>query len=248
MPERAAGEPAPVGLGLVLVAHDRGRDVPALPAGQHRAVLRGRCPRRRGGTLVEAAELVEHRPAQEQEAAEHPVGLDRLVRARLVEMEVVALVHELAQRRPPDDRPVTVGKRRRDGCGAAVRIDHARPGDAAARVLGHEVARARRRPRLGHGVGVRRRARRRRSCGRSPRLRFAAKPSGRGLCERLDARRHRARDVRDHEQLVDLRPQRRQRLLELGARSRARRRSRRPSCREHLAGRRRPSGARSPPR
>ena len=45
---------------------------------------------------------------------------------------------------------------------------------------------------------------------------FAPKPSGRSLCTRVDARRHGAGDVRDHDELVDLRTQRRQRLLELG--------------------------------
>src|SRR3954464_4722264 len=91
VPERAPGEPPPVGLGLVLVPYDRAGDVPALPAGLRRAVLQVDVLAVEAERGIESAELVEHRPAQEQEAAEHPVDLHGLVRQRLVEVEVAAL-------------------------------------------------------------------------------------------------------------------------------------------------------------
>ena len=87
--------------------------------------------------LVEAAELVEHRAAEEQAAAEHPVGLDGLG-GTLVEEVVVALVLErraqATQRRAPDERAAhgrEAAPRRLPG---AVRIDQLRPRHAAAGV------------------------------------------------------------------------------------------------------------------
>ena len=52
-----------------------------------------------------------------------------------------------------------------------------------------------------------------------PRFRFGAVAERLVVRERLDARRHRARDVRDHDELVDLRLERGQRLGELGRRA-----------------------------
>ena len=154
---------------LCSCADDRRRDVPALPAGEHRAVRRGRCPRRRDGS-----------PRRSRRAPRASCG--------------AAAGSRRASSRPRPARsggdssrwkwcrcgttwrsgvrrtivPATVGKRRRDGCERPVGEDHARAGDAAARVLVHERAERGDRARLGHGVGVRdhdelgRRARRRR--------------------------------------------------------------------------------------
>src|SRR3954468_12272198 len=69
VPERAAREPPLVGLRLVLVAHDRLRDVPALPAGARRAVLQVDVLAVEAEALVEPAELLEHLAPQEQEGA-----------------------------------------------------------------------------------------------------------------------------------------------------------------------------------
>ena len=105
VPQRPSRQQPPVGDGLVLVAYDRGGDVPALPAGEHRAVLQVDVLAVEPEARVETAELDEHGAAQQQEAAEHPVGLDGPVGRRLVEMKVVLLLHELPERRPADDRP-----------------------------------------------------------------------------------------------------------------------------------------------
>src|SRR5690349_9058074 len=91
VPERAAGEPVLVRLGLVLVTDDGGRDVPPLPPGLHRAVLKIDVLAVEAEALVEAAELLEHRPAHEQEPAEHPIRLNGLAGRGLVEVEVPAL-------------------------------------------------------------------------------------------------------------------------------------------------------------
>ena len=117
VPERAPREEAPVGHGRVVVRDDGGRHVPALPARVRGAVAEVDVLAVEAEARVEAAELVEHRAAQEQEGAEHPVGLDRLGRA-LVEVVVRALAlvaaDELAQRRAADERAA-----RRSGSGGA---------------------------------------------------------------------------------------------------------------------------------
>ena len=66
------------------------------------------------------------------------------------------------------------------------------------------------------------------------------------VLDRLDARRHGARDVRDHDQLVDLRRERGQRLLELARRCPCETTTAETFTRAP-AGRPRPSGAPSPP-
>ena len=106
VPERAPRQPAGVGLGLVLVRDDRRRHVPALPAGLHGAVLKVDVLAVEAKALVEPAELLEHRAAQHQEAAEHPVGRHRRLGRRLVEVVVVALPRiDEPKRRAPHDRP-----------------------------------------------------------------------------------------------------------------------------------------------
>ena len=144
----------------------RGRDVPALPASPHRPVLEVDVLSVEPEALVEAAELVEHRPAQEQESAEHPVGLRRLRRRRLVEVEVAALARTTPRSgvRLHDRAPVTVGNLRREGCEQPSRIDHRRPGDTAARMTPMKSRSAADRARVGHRVGVDRERRRRPSC------------------------------------------------------------------------------------
>src|SRR5256886_15628696 len=78
VPERAAGEEAAVGHGLMVVDHDRAGHVPALPAGLARAVREVDVVAVETEAFVEAAELVEHLAAEEEEAAEQPVRRSRL--------------------------------------------------------------------------------------------------------------------------------------------------------------------------
>ncbi len=111
--------------------------VPALPAGAGGAVAEVDVLAVEAEALVEAAELLEHRAAQEQEAAEHPVGLDRLGRP-LVEVVVAALVlvrvDEEPQRRAADERAADGREAAPRRLPRAVRVAHLRAGDAAALV------------------------------------------------------------------------------------------------------------------
>src|ERR1051326_4741520 len=106
VPEGPAREETPVGLALPLVADDRRRDVPALPARLRGAIaeIDVLAVQREAG--VEAAELVEHRAAEAEEAAEQPVGLHRLD-GLLAEVVVGVLVRERrgkpAKRCPPHE-------------------------------------------------------------------------------------------------------------------------------------------------
>src|SRR6188472_162360 len=59
VPDRPPRQPALVGLGLVLVPHDRRGNVPALPAGEHRPVLQVDVLAVEAEALVEAPELLE---------------------------------------------------------------------------------------------------------------------------------------------------------------------------------------------
>src|ERR1700742_302898 len=90
VPQRPPRQQAVIGDSLVLVLDDGSRDVPARPARAPCAVTEVDVLAVEEEALVEAAELVEQSTAQHQEAAEHPVGLDRLGRA-LVEVVVAAL-------------------------------------------------------------------------------------------------------------------------------------------------------------
>ena len=71
------------------------------------------------------------------------------------------------------------------------------------------------RVRLGHRVRVRREHELRRGQRDAP-VHVRAEAERALVVHRLDAVRDRAGDVRDHDELVDLRRERRQRLLELG--------------------------------
>ena len=200
VPERAPGEPAPVGLGLVLVPDDRGRDVPALPAGPHRAVLRGRCPRRRGGS-----------PRRSRRARRASRGAGAGSRR--------------ASSRP---RPARRAAARRGGSGGAGgrpcaaacggRACRRRSGSAGATAAGapsgktirgpatpqrgcacHEVGERRDGAGLGDGVGVRGERRASPVVAREAEVQVRRVAERALVLERLDARRHRARDVRDHD-------------------------------------------------
>ena len=89
------------------VADDRGRHVPALPPGLRGPVAEVDVLAVHAEARVEAAELLEHRPAHEQERGEHPVGLHGLL-GSLVEEVVRPLPLERredeAQRRAAHDR------------------------------------------------------------------------------------------------------------------------------------------------
>src|SRR5690349_2151994 len=135
VPERPPCEEPRVRGALPLVMHDRSRDVPALPSGLRGAVAEVDVLAVEAEAGVEAAELLEHRAAQEHEAAEQPVRRDRSV-GLVVEVVVLALRLErraqATQRRAPDERAADGRKAptRRDQL--AVDAEHARAGDAAA--------------------------------------------------------------------------------------------------------------------
>src|SRR4029450_8808523 len=92
---------------LPAVRADRLRDVPALPARLRSSVTEVDLLAVHPETGVVAAELVEHRAAEGERPAEHPVGLDRLLRP-FVELVVRALALErreqVAKRCPADQR------------------------------------------------------------------------------------------------------------------------------------------------
>src|ERR1044072_5149949 len=106
VPERPSRQETAIRLALPLVAHPRGRDVPALPASLRGAVAEVDVLAVEAEAGVEAAQLVEHRAAQQDEAAEEPVRL-RGLRRILAEVIVRALARErrqqTAQRRPADE-------------------------------------------------------------------------------------------------------------------------------------------------
>src|SRR4029079_7601712 len=90
VPPRSTREEPPIGDRRVAVRDDRLRDVPALPAGFRRAVAEVDVLSVEPVARVEAAELVEHLPPEEEEGREHPVGLRRL-RGPVLEEVVVEL-------------------------------------------------------------------------------------------------------------------------------------------------------------
>jgi hypothetical protein len=198
----------------VLVLNDRLRDVPPLPARERCAIGQIDVLAIQAVTLVEATELREHPPAQHQKAPEHPVGLHRLRGRRFVEVEVMPLRDDEAKRRPPHDG---AGHRRKAAAGRlerAVGKHHLRSGDTALRIGLHE------RTERSDGTVARNRVR----VGRDDEIagrESHAPVDVRGEAERpfvvdgVDSRRQRAGDVRDHDELVDLRAQGGQRELEL---------------------------------
>src|SRR5262249_15159455 len=138
VPKRAPREPAFVGFGLVLMAHDGRGDVPTLPAGLGRAVLQIDVLSVEAKARIEAADLVQHRATNEQEAAEHPVGLNGLRRRRLIEVEVLFLADFLAQRGAADNRPTDGREAAARWLPRAVWVGHLRAGDTAAFMRLHE--------------------------------------------------------------------------------------------------------------
>jgi hypothetical protein len=101
--ERPAGQERAVGDGGVGVHHTRGGDVPALPASRRSPVGEVDVLAVEAEAFVEAAELVEHLAAEQQERAEHPVGFDRI--GGPVVVEVPLGVQPAAKRRSAHDRP-----------------------------------------------------------------------------------------------------------------------------------------------
>src|SRR5205814_9660043 len=95
VPEIGRREEVRVEDGLVLVVDDGARYPPALPARLHRAITEVDVLDVELVTGVPPADLVEHRPAHEEEGAEHRVDLQRAVDGR-IEQVMAALP---AQRR-----------------------------------------------------------------------------------------------------------------------------------------------------
>ena len=69
MPERVLRQELLVDHGRVLVAHDGGRNVPALPAGARGAVVEIDVLAVHAEAGIPTADLVEHLPSQQQERA-----------------------------------------------------------------------------------------------------------------------------------------------------------------------------------
>ena len=115
------------------------RDEPALPAGLPGPVAEVDVLAVEAEAFVEAAELVEHLAAQEEERAEHPV---RLASARRAARRAGSGRRwrscGLSRRRSGVRRtivPETVGNLLRDGWRVPSELSRSGPGDAAARVL-----------------------------------------------------------------------------------------------------------------
>jgi hypothetical protein len=132
--------------------------VPALPAGLRGAVAEVDVLAVEAEAGVEAAELVQQLPSQEQERAEHPVRLHRL-RRELVELVVLDLARlraqDLPERRPAHDGASDRREPAARRLACSIRILQLRPEDPGARMglgefpeHGHGV-----RPGLGVGVG-----------------------------------------------------------------------------------------------
>ena len=193
-----------------VVRDARRRDVPALPAGAHRAVAEVDVLDIVAVALVPAAELVQHRAAQEQERAEQPVRLHG-PSGPLAEVVVRALALERReqppQRRPSDDRA-------RDGGEAPARrlprpVRPERRGPAIPqrwRVVGEAGERADRSA-AGTTSGFEK-STHSQAVAAMARLTFSASERGRAFSSTrtpVGHRRHRARHVRHHDELVDLR-------------------------------------------
>src|SRR5215213_3431981 len=137
VPERPPCEESRVRLAFPFVPHDGGGHVPALPARLRGAVGEIDVFAVEPEAGVEAAELLEHRAAQEHETPEEPIRPHRLVRL-VAEVVVLALPLErrtqTAQRRAARERaayrrePAT---RRHE---LAMNAGHARTGDSAPRM------------------------------------------------------------------------------------------------------------------
>ena len=220
VPQRPPREEAPVRLRVPAVAGDGVRDVPALPAGPGRAVTEVDLLAVHPKAFVEPAELLEHRPPEEEAAAEHPVGAHGL-RRPLVEDVVPALVLE---RRPQPAQGRTADEGASDGreaaagrLPAAIGVRELRARDATPRVAGHEGAERLDGPRCEHHVGIgdedelaRRRGHTGVDVGREAARARVPHDAGTERVGRL-----RAGQIGDHEHLVDLRHERGQRARQL---------------------------------
>src|SRR4051794_31723962 len=113
VPERAPRREAMVDDRGVVVPHARRRHVPPLPPRPRGAVAEVDVLAVHAEARVEAADRVEQLAAQEQERAEQPVGLDRLLRP-LVQQVVPALALERREQQPPR-RPAYERPARRRG-------------------------------------------------------------------------------------------------------------------------------------
>ncbi len=200
---------------------DGGRHVPALPPGLRGAVVEIDVLAVHPEAGVQAADLVEHRASHEQERAEHRVRLDGSS-GPLVEEVVVPLPaqrrEKQAQRRTAYERRADGGEARRDACQLPSPEEHARARDAAARVRGDEVPEDRDRVRRGDRVRVRdenQLVARVRDADVRVRGERRADARSRGRARRPGAAADAVRDVRDEQELVDLRREHGQRLLEL---------------------------------
>jgi hypothetical protein len=201
------------------VPHDRVWDEPPFPADLRRPVGEVDVLDVVAIPAVPAADLHQHRAAHEQAgAAEQPVALGRLVRARAVVGDLVLIgLPQETQRRPPPERAERVREAAERRLPRAVGPEDERADEARARMSireAHErsdcvLLRDRIRvrdddvlPARGRDacVHVRREGARGRAVEHAYTLRHLA---------------HAAGDIRDHDELVDLRSERRQRLGEL---------------------------------
>src|SRR5438874_11615664 len=130
VPERPPGEQPAIRVRVPRVPHDRRGDAPALPACPGGPVAEVDVLAVHAEAAVEATELVQHRPAQEEEGAEHPVRLDGL-RRPLVEEVVPPLAAERpegeAEGRAPDEGAADGGKATPGRLPGAVRVDEPPP-------------------------------------------------------------------------------------------------------------------------
>ena len=129
----SARQPARVGLGLVLVRDDR---LPARTSAPSRPASRGRrdrCPRRRGGSprrTHRAPRASRGAASGSRRASSRPAPAPSGGASSRWKWCRCGTTSRSGVRRTIV--PVTVGKRRRDGCQRAVGEDHLRAGDAAA--------------------------------------------------------------------------------------------------------------------
>jgi hypothetical protein len=214
----AAEEPF-VDHGGIRVADDRLGDEPALPARVRGAVGDVDVLDVVAETGVPTADLHQHRAAHQQAgAAEQPVALHRLSGARAVVpgLVLVRAAQEPEGRSAPD-RPQHIREAAERWLPRAVRPEDERADKAGARVGICEADERVDRARLGHCVRIRDEhvlTGRCRHAGvhiRCERARARALEHARSGRQRPDA----AGNVRDHDELVDLRGQQGQRLLEL---------------------------------
>src|SRR6266545_851182 len=136
VPQRSPREKASVRLPLPFVVHDGRGDVPTLPPRPRRAITQVDVLAVEAKAGVEAADLVEHVAAEENEPAEQPVRLHR-PRDVLAEVVVRTLAFQWTQHAP---KRCAAAERSAHGREAATRRNeltvepkHPRAGHAAAR-------------------------------------------------------------------------------------------------------------------